>query len=205
MCCSKFANPFKVEKFGRAQAIELFAKHLNDNPQLQSAIWTLSGLRLVCHSGAQQVMFLPFLPRRIRRERCSDQPTANVPISSTTLQNSEKSMIRARVQRLTKVRGHLGQDGQEQGSRCKSASVIHSVIFAMARGSMATNVKALPSVRDVEGCCGTGQKVLRTFRDNGAPAEPGTRARQGMPFPGRSSERTQGRSCETCCHHVDSS
>ena len=47
-------NPYKVAKFGRARAVELFAKHLDDNRQLQSAIWTLSGLRLVCHCAAQQ-------------------------------------------------------------------------------------------------------------------------------------------------------
>ena len=54
LSCSQFANLFKVAKFGRSMAIELFARHLEDNVQLQSAIWTLSGLRLVCHCGPQQ-------------------------------------------------------------------------------------------------------------------------------------------------------
>ena len=54
LSCSRFANPFKVSKFGRSRAIELLATRLEDNAQLQSAIWTLSGLRLACHCGPQQ-------------------------------------------------------------------------------------------------------------------------------------------------------
>ena len=44
----------KFAKFGRARAIGLFAKHLDDDRQLESALLTLSGLRLVCHCGSQQ-------------------------------------------------------------------------------------------------------------------------------------------------------
>ena len=54
LSCSQFANPYKVAKFGRSRAIELFSTFLQDNAQLRSALWTLSGLRLVCHCGPQQ-------------------------------------------------------------------------------------------------------------------------------------------------------
>ena len=52
--CSQFANPYKVPKFGRSRSIELFSTFLQDNAQLRSALWTFSGLRLVCHCGPQQ-------------------------------------------------------------------------------------------------------------------------------------------------------
>ena len=42
LCCSKFANPFKVAKFERGQAIVFFAKQLDDDRQLQSALWIFS-------------------------------------------------------------------------------------------------------------------------------------------------------------------
>ena len=52
--CSLFANPFKVAKCGRDRAIELFAKHLDDDASLRSSFWILSGLRLLCHCGPLQ-------------------------------------------------------------------------------------------------------------------------------------------------------
>ena len=52
--CSLFANTLKVAKHGRDRAIELFAKHLDDDASLRSSIWTLSGLRLLCHCGPLQ-------------------------------------------------------------------------------------------------------------------------------------------------------
>ena len=52
--CSLFAIPFKVAKHGRDCAIELFAKHLDDDVSLRSSIWILSGLRLLCHCGPLQ-------------------------------------------------------------------------------------------------------------------------------------------------------
>ena len=48
---SRFANPFKVAEFGREQAITLFSKYLEDDVQLRSVLWTLSGLHLICHCG----------------------------------------------------------------------------------------------------------------------------------------------------------
>ena len=52
--CSPSANPFKVAKHGRERAIELFAKHLNDDFSLRSSVWMLAGLRLLCHCGPLQ-------------------------------------------------------------------------------------------------------------------------------------------------------
>ena len=52
--CSLFANPSKVAEYGRDRAIELFAKHLDDDVSLRSSIWILSGLRLLCHCGRLQ-------------------------------------------------------------------------------------------------------------------------------------------------------
>ena len=48
---SKFANPFKVAQNGRGRAMKF---SLEDDQQLRSSLWTLSGFRLVCHCGLQQ-------------------------------------------------------------------------------------------------------------------------------------------------------
>ena len=73
-----------------------------------------------------------------------------LPCSSITSQNSEKNKIRAKVQVLTKTQSLLEQAGLEKGTRCKSASVTHPAISAVARpgfvGPMASG-EALPSVR----------------------------------------------------------
>ena len=54
LSCSLFANPFKVAKYGRDRAIELFAKHLDDDASLRFSFWILTGLRLLCHCGPLQ-------------------------------------------------------------------------------------------------------------------------------------------------------
>ena len=46
---SVFCNPYKVSQHGRYEAIRLFSQYLKGNETLRSKMWTLSGLRLICH------------------------------------------------------------------------------------------------------------------------------------------------------------
>ena len=51
---STFCNTHKVSAVGREQAIELFRTDLANDPNLFAQLWTLSGLRLVCHCAPSQ-------------------------------------------------------------------------------------------------------------------------------------------------------
>ena len=51
---SVFCNNFKVSEYGREEAISRFAEHLKKTPELRRRLWTLSGLRLVCHCRPDQ-------------------------------------------------------------------------------------------------------------------------------------------------------
>ena len=46
---SRFCNDFKVSVYGRDEAIWRFEQKLKSDPELRESLWTLSGLRLVCH------------------------------------------------------------------------------------------------------------------------------------------------------------
>ena len=79
---SKFANPFKVAQHGRERAIQLFSRHLERDKSLRSALWTLSGLRLVCHCALRQSCHADALisaysdefPEALNREETSPVP-----------------------------------------------------------------------------------------------------------------------------------
>ena len=51
---SRFANPYKVASYGRESAVALFRQDLETDQKLRSSLWTLSGLRLICHCGERQ-------------------------------------------------------------------------------------------------------------------------------------------------------
>ena len=46
---SIFCNDFKVAVYGRQEAINRFAHKLSTDAELRARLWTLSGLRLLCH------------------------------------------------------------------------------------------------------------------------------------------------------------
>ena len=51
---STFCNDFKVAVYGRQEAINRFAYKLSTDAELRGRLWTLSGLRLLCHCTAGQ-------------------------------------------------------------------------------------------------------------------------------------------------------
>ena len=51
---SIFCNAHKVSAVGRDRAIELFNTNLSNDLNLLAQLWTLSGLRLVCHCAPSQ-------------------------------------------------------------------------------------------------------------------------------------------------------
>ena len=51
---SAYSNSFKVSEYGREVAISKFAEHLKMTPVLRRRLWSLSGLRLVCHCRPEQ-------------------------------------------------------------------------------------------------------------------------------------------------------
>ena len=135
-------------------AIELFAKHLEDDQQLRSALWTLSGLRLVCHCGLQQSCrhadalisaFADEFPDAFDRNDTSASPLP------TSLQLSR---IRARVRVQMKERCLMEQGGQDRGNQCRSDLVTQSM----------TSVTVSPwlLVRHLEDSRGSCQEGLRT-------------------------------------------
>ena len=115
---SKFANPYKVAQFGREQAIALSARHLETEPQLKSSLWTLSGLRLVCHCGKRQACHADSLIAEYKEvfptayDRNEPGGTPHHPGSSTTWRGSEKNSSPTRVQVRMKVRQPEAKAGQ---------------------------------------------------------------------------------------------
>ena len=51
---SVWANSYKVSQFTRGVGIEKYTEELQQNKDLRGKLWTLSGLRLVCHCTARQ-------------------------------------------------------------------------------------------------------------------------------------------------------
>ena len=51
---SRFANPYKVASYGRESAVALFRQDMETDQKLRSSLWTLSGLRLICHCSDHQ-------------------------------------------------------------------------------------------------------------------------------------------------------
>ena len=46
---SVWANDYKVSVYGRAEAVQLFGEKLRRESSFRDLLWTLSGVRLVCH------------------------------------------------------------------------------------------------------------------------------------------------------------
>ena len=51
---SAYSNDYKVSQYGRERAISQFAQKLQRDAELRAKLWTLSGLRLVCHCKSSQ-------------------------------------------------------------------------------------------------------------------------------------------------------
>ena len=81
---SIFCNTHKVSAVGRDRAIEMFKEDLSASPILLSRLWTLSGLRLVCHCVPSQrchgdiliEKFMELYPSAFDRSRSTDTPNA---------------------------------------------------------------------------------------------------------------------------------
>jgi hypothetical protein len=46
---SRWGNPFRVEAFGREEALRRYEEHLRASPELMAALPTLRGRRLACY------------------------------------------------------------------------------------------------------------------------------------------------------------
>ena len=78
---SIFCNTQKVSAVGRERAIQLFEKDLSGNSKLCERLWTLSGLRLVCHCTPNQACRADVLLRKFR-ERYRAAYDRSVPSST---------------------------------------------------------------------------------------------------------------------------
>ena len=65
---SIFCNTHKVSAVGRDRAIQLFERDLSGNSSLYERLWTLSGLRLVCHCTPNQACHADVLIRKFREK-----------------------------------------------------------------------------------------------------------------------------------------
>ena len=178
--CSSFANPFKVAKFG-----------LDDDRHLQSALRILSRLRLLCHCGAQQTCHADILISAYSSAFPDAFDWNDVPASPppTSDQLNHLAELRDEHDSSEGSTADGGSRPSESGwtgtGRPMQVGIGFSVRDFCDGQTLASPDRwppALPSVRHLEGSCGSGQKVLRTFRDNEAPDGSGTRTRQGIPF-----------------------
>ena len=64
---SIYANEYKVAQYGRSRVIQQFALKLRDGDELRARLWTLSGLRLVCHCRATQECHADVIFQEFRR------------------------------------------------------------------------------------------------------------------------------------------
>ena len=84
---SVFCHTYKVSQFGRAVAIQKFADTLKADQKLRDLVWTLSGLRLVCHCLAEQACHADEIVREFRamfpEAHDRDDPNGPLPDSRT--------------------------------------------------------------------------------------------------------------------------
>ena len=64
---SLYSNDYKVAQFGRERAISCFAQKLRSDEELRSKLWTLSGLRLICHCKPSQACHADSIIDEFRR------------------------------------------------------------------------------------------------------------------------------------------
>ena len=153
---------------------------------------------LLCHCGAQQPCHADILISAYSRSfpdafDRNDVLTSPPPTSDqlSYLAEVREEHDSSEVQRPTKDRYHLGQDGQVRVSRCKSASVTRFVVSATVfgfAGSRAAVEEELPTVRQLESGCDARQKVLRCLRYCKTLDGVGAGASQRVPFPERGGE-----------------
>ena len=75
---SRFCNDFKVSVYGRDEAIWRFEQKLKSDAELRESLWTLSGLRLVCHCTQAQECHGDAIIHEFRR-RYPDAYDRNLP------------------------------------------------------------------------------------------------------------------------------
>ena len=84
---SVYSNDFKVSQYGRERAISQFAQKLQRDEELRAKLWTLSGLRLVCHCKSSQACHADSIIEGFRRMYPGafdrDDPEAEPPKSET--------------------------------------------------------------------------------------------------------------------------
>ena len=50
---SKWANPFKVDRYGRDKAIMTYGKYIKESPTMMQQVGELAGKKLLCHGKGQ--------------------------------------------------------------------------------------------------------------------------------------------------------
>ena len=80
---SLFCNGYKVSVYGRKEAIWRFEQQLKSDPVLRETLWTMSGLRLVCHCKPTQechgdAIIREFLGAFDREASASEPPSSRV-------------------------------------------------------------------------------------------------------------------------------
>ena len=73
---SFWANPFSVQKHGRAAAVEKYRQHMRASPALQAEIPKLAGKVLRCHCQPQQACHIDVLLSEFRRQSARPNPSA---------------------------------------------------------------------------------------------------------------------------------
>ena len=151
---------------------------LKGDRTLRSALWTLSGLRLVCRCGLQQSCHADALISALSDEipDAFDRNNASPVAPPTSMQLGYLAELRE--EQDSSEGSSADEDAKPPGAGWNretdaSRRRIHSPRSLGwpdpgVAGSPASLDEAIPSVRRLEGSCGAGQKVLRTFRDNGS-------------------------------------